>query len=438
MDETTRGTYINNLGYFQSMLETHPEKPDYFLPVAAMYAYLEKYEEVHSVCSKGLVLNPGHTQLQTLLAESMFQMGRKDEARELLFDILSSDEDNYKALKLLGMIFKNDENRSEAIKYLRTAYLKAPEDNELVALLEGVGGSVDRSVQSVPPQRHDEDFEEDDSENIQFNVSANISNAESIMADLLRDMIAQKSAGDMPVAANAARFAAPIPSKPIVGKELTDDEILRVLSDAPPQQDVQAAKETVHNVDIPTPAEANLADMLNSLSQDAEGLIPETEFVSTEDRDILMPIGAEPQFSFDADFMSELEEAPMPLEPFPPSEEQTGNAQMGDPAEESINEAEYIDTLSPDRLISWLQEAVPSPTHPSEHGDILEFEGDALSDWTSEEDVNKDDAFIPEPIVPADLIDRVFKESGMDDSDAEDERITPESVKREKKSEEKE
>ncbi len=188
MDDRIYARYMSNVAYFLSKLETAPESY-YFIPIALAYNKLGKYDETISICRKGLEHFPSSCPARVLLAEAYLYKGDTDQARDLLFDVLVEDGDNYKALKLLGIIYQTLEMNDEAIRYLRGAYIRSPEDVELKKTLKELGASVDiDDILKESTGNANLSAEEEDEESKTFmEIEQKIKNAELVMADLASD-----------------------------------------------------------------------------------------------------------------------------------------------------------------------------------------------------------------------------------------------------------
>lgn len=138
MEEKTKSIYLADLDYFSARMEEDATQ-ELYLPMAMLYCRLEKYDEAAELCKTWMDKYPDHTQLKVFYARAMLEKGHRDEARETLYDAIMMDEDNYMALKLLGILHRAESNKAEAIRYIRAAYLKAPEDDELGGWLEELG-----------------------------------------------------------------------------------------------------------------------------------------------------------------------------------------------------------------------------------------------------------------------------------------------------------
>lgn len=176
----------------------------FYLPIAVIYQKLDKHNEAIETCREGLKFYENHTQLQVVLAESLARMGNKDEAIDVLADILVSDEDNYKALKILGWIHKDSENNTEAGKYLQAAYMKAPEDEDLLIWLEDLG--ISPNAYKEPERATFIEDEEDafNDDELNYNVEQHVTEAYAAIAALMKELASFMDGG------GGAATAAPV------------------------------------------------------------------------------------------------------------------------------------------------------------------------------------------------------------------------------------
>ena len=188
MEERIYARYMSDVAYFLTKLEAAPESY-YFIPIALAYNKLKKYDETISLCKIGLSYFPSNCGAKVLLAEASIYTGDTDFARDLLFDVLTEDGDNYKALKLLGVIYRSLEMNDEALKYFTGAYLRSPEDIELKKTIEDMGGSVDIDdiLGSIQGSHTVSEGEEDEEAKTFQEIELKIKNAELVMADLVAD-----------------------------------------------------------------------------------------------------------------------------------------------------------------------------------------------------------------------------------------------------------
>ena len=190
MDERTHARYMSDIAYFLSKMEAEPNS-GYFIPIALAYNKLEKYDETIAMCKTAVERFPSNCAAKTFLAEAYVYKGFFDQARDLLFDVTAEDDNNYKALKLLGIICKEKGDNAEALKYLTGAFIRSPEDEEVRNMIDELGGTLN------PVEIYDErmkrqsqnaaDSEEDEELKTYQEIDKRIRNAEIIMADLVSD-----------------------------------------------------------------------------------------------------------------------------------------------------------------------------------------------------------------------------------------------------------
>ncbi len=196
MDERVYARYMSNLSYFIDKLE-EKKTSKYHLPIALSYLKLEKYEEAVAVCNAALLIFPSHCPTKTLLAEGNINLGELDLAKEILFEVISEDEDNYKALKLLAFTMRQLNNNDGAIKYYKAAYFLAPEDEELLESLNDLGESIDLdqilAMKNKNPKKETHNVE--GATNFS-DISQSIKNAELMIEDLAKDIEGNESKFD--------------------------------------------------------------------------------------------------------------------------------------------------------------------------------------------------------------------------------------------------
>lgn len=237
MDERTHASYLSDLDFFQTQLES-TSNPFLYLPVAMLNVRMGNFAEAISFCNAGAKVYPAYHHLNVIKSEALINTGRKDEAREILFDIVVMDEDNFKALKLLGLICKTDGDKKGAVMYLRAAFMKAPEDVELLTWLEELGGLPIPTMKDIEEASGVEDFTGAAHDDLYtFDVEGMIEEAKGAISELMDEMNKYKSAGktindmlsDDAAAEEAAKSEEEI-SASLRGEGISDDEILSALS----------------------------------------------------------------------------------------------------------------------------------------------------------------------------------------------------------------
>ncbi len=476
MKDKTKAVYLADLDYFQSLAEENPDI-DLNTQIAFIYLRLGKYDDAIAALNNALEKQPSHTQLQVMLAEAFIGVGRKDEAREALLDIVITDSNNYKALKLLGSIFRSENDAEKSLKYLRAAYLKAPEDTELLTWLDELGG-LDNFVDTQHAQStvniNDGMFDNDDSAS--FDIETMLKTGENALSALMKDISSYKSAGktlDDMISDHAAERAVQN-----ADSDAHEDNGTNTSSD--PQSHTDTAEDTDDNAildlpEIPGQIHNLLTESANNGSADNESAdhngINETAQQHTQDGDVpgtaLPAVETEPTAStpHDAPQGNDRVTPPLMLEPeniihqnSEHNEAAPGNisspdntiamsSQHSDNSDESGSPA---DTLPKPELlavsdedndgeplhIDKLQSAEPAAPDPDDVTNLP-----ALPFAVSEDmDDVQDDMEIPEadfnaaldiftnmpnvlpaeevvddaPFIPADLVESVYHEAGVD------------------------
>ena len=156
MNDKTKSVYMADLDYFVTLLEKEPDAKLH-LPAALLYSKLGRYDDAIKTAKEGLALYPDYTQLKVIMAEALVSLGLYREAGKILHDVLMTDENNYKASKLVGAILRQEGNEEKALKYLQTALLLAPEDREIPTWLR----TMESGTPTQPLVAKEEDEEPD-------------------------------------------------------------------------------------------------------------------------------------------------------------------------------------------------------------------------------------------------------------------------------------
>ena len=266
------------------------------------------------MCKTAVERFPSNCAAKTFLAEAYVYKGFFDQARELLFDVTAEDDNNYKALKLLGIICKEKGDNTEALKYLTGAFIRSPEDEEVRKMIDELGGTLN------PGQIYDErmkrqsqnaaESEEDEDLKTYQEIDNRIRNAEIIMADLVSDtsINARNYADDedfhsddpndyMPLITQhedeeESLSGSPDDFLPQINKSEETQEPVETLSFNEEREDLTEALQEENSVNE-TPEDNDTADLLSVLSSEenasedlAEALQKENSFNETsEDND---------------------------------------------------------------------------------------------------------------------------------------------------------
>ena len=274
MDERTHARYMSDIAYFLSKMEAEPNS-GYFIPIALAYNKLEKYDETIAMCKTAIERFPANCAAKTFLAEAYVYKGQFELAKDYLFDVTAEDDNNYKALKLLGIICKENGDTAEAIKYLTGAYIRSPEDKEVRAMIEELGGSLN------PAQIYDErmkrqsqaayESEEDEELRTFQEIDQRIRNAEIIMADLVSD-----------TSITARNYA-----EEDINSDNPNDFMPLIETHEPVEEDTDS--DSVENNDNIE----NVEDIAENSNNEEHSILSEEESSNKEDNDLLSALSEE-------------------------------------------------------------------------------------------------------------------------------------------------
>ncbi len=93
----------------------------------------ERYEEVLDCCAKALALRSGMHEARHLMAQALRQLGRKEEAREVLETLLEHLPTNEMLVRELAELLMELEDYEEAYIYWQRAALRQPDDAGVLA-----------------------------------------------------------------------------------------------------------------------------------------------------------------------------------------------------------------------------------------------------------------------------------------------------------------
>ena len=285
---------MSDIAYFLSKMEAEPNS-SYFIPIALAYNKLEKYDETIAMCKTAIERFPSNCAAKTFLAEAYVYKGLFDQAGELLFDVTAEDDNNYKALKLLGIICKEKGDTTEALKYLTGAFIRAPEDEEVRKMIDELGGTLNpgeiydermkRQSQSVADDEEDED---EDLKTYQ-EIDNRIRNAEIIMADLVSDTTISARNYD-----EEEDFHSDDPNDymPLITKHedeeeetLSDDpnDFLPTINKAEPEKEEISENKVENKTDDENQTDEKSEDLADALSGNQEEKTESEEEKSTDD-----------------------------------------------------------------------------------------------------------------------------------------------------------
>ena len=176
-----KSRYLRDIEYFSKKIEQIPNSKCYY-PLAFAYLQLQKYDDVIDVCEKGLEKHPDYMQLATLMGESFLSKGLREEARAILESVVAADSFNFRALKLLGDIYRDENKLEQAIENYRRAYKLSPESEELKKILAELNQGREEVITA-------EDKVED-----KYSLDADL---DKIMDDIFKNVNVSQATGDV-------------------------------------------------------------------------------------------------------------------------------------------------------------------------------------------------------------------------------------------------
>jgi tetratricopeptide (TPR) repeat protein len=171
--DEVRSRYLRDIEYFSKKIEQNPNSKCYY-PLAFAYLQLQKFDDVIEICEKGLEKHPDYMQLATLMGEAYLRKGMLEEARAILESVVKVDTLNFKALKLLGDIYKSENNEEKALEYYKRAYKISPESEELKKILSEFQSNVDEIIIPKAEPQKDEYAIDGDIDKIMDDIFKNL------------------------------------------------------------------------------------------------------------------------------------------------------------------------------------------------------------------------------------------------------------------------
>ena len=115
----------------------------FFAPLANEYRKAGDFEQAVFICQEYLPQQPGHMSGHIVYGQTLFDMGRDEEARAVFETALTLDPENLIALKHLGDIARQAGDFEGSRSWYQRVLEADPRNDEIVQILEAMGG-VDR------------------------------------------------------------------------------------------------------------------------------------------------------------------------------------------------------------------------------------------------------------------------------------------------------
>ena len=131
----------------------------YFAPLANEYRKAGDFEQAVFICQEYLPQQPGHMSGHIVYGQTLFDMGRDEEAEAVFETALTLDPENLIALKHLGDIARQAGDVDGARSWYQRVLEADPRNDEIMQVLESIGGAdigLGARVMAEPSSRADE------------------------------------------------------------------------------------------------------------------------------------------------------------------------------------------------------------------------------------------------------------------------------------------
>jgi Flp pilus assembly protein TadD len=118
----------------------------FFAPLANEYRKAGDFEQAVFICQEYLPQQPGHMSGHIVYGQTLFDMGRDEEARAVFETALTLDPENLIALKHLGDIARQAGDVDGARGWYQRVLDADPRNDEIMQVLESIAGGDARLV----------------------------------------------------------------------------------------------------------------------------------------------------------------------------------------------------------------------------------------------------------------------------------------------------
>src|SRR5690242_3367983 len=122
----------------------------FFAPLANEYRKAGDFEQAVFICQEYLPQQPGHMSGHIVYGQTLFDMGRDEEARAVFETALTLDPENLIALKHLGDIARQAGDFEGSRSWYQRVLEADPRNDEIMQILETMGGSDGFVPPSIP------------------------------------------------------------------------------------------------------------------------------------------------------------------------------------------------------------------------------------------------------------------------------------------------
>ncbi len=266
----------------------------YFAPLANEYRKAGDFEQAVFICQEYLPQQPGHMSGHIVYGQTLFDMGRDEEAKAVFETALTLDPENLIALKHLGDIARQAGDIDGARSWYQRVLEADPRNDEIMQVLESIGGADiglgAAPVPEVPSRREDSALSFGEIAPSDLESSIEPSYRESDSSEEL--VLEQSVDAELPVAELAAVEPEPPPFTP------SDEPVVQRTAEA--------------DAEAPVPELLDLDDFsigeMGTLGEDVPESEPEAE-----------PVVAGAGINFDSDIAEPADEG-VPTDDFLPAE----------------------------------------------------------------------------------------------------------------------
>ncbi|HMG12747.1 MAG TPA: tetratricopeptide repeat protein [Gemmatimonadaceae bacterium] len=140
----------DRLRELQQKFEENPRR--YFAPLANEYRKGGQPKRAIEICRSQLTQMPGHMSGQIVYAQSLYECGEFDEARQVFERALALDPENLIALRSLGDMSLQSGNTVEARKWYQRLLDADPKDPTVIALVTEIDSAAEATPVPTPQE----------------------------------------------------------------------------------------------------------------------------------------------------------------------------------------------------------------------------------------------------------------------------------------------
>ncbi|HMG00235.1 MAG TPA: tetratricopeptide repeat protein, partial [Gemmatimonadaceae bacterium] len=140
----------DRLRELQQKFEENPRR--YFAPLANEYRKGGQPKRAIEICRSQLTQMPGHMSGQIVYAQSLYECGEFDEAKQVFERALALDPENLIALRSLGDMSLQSGNTIDARKWYTRLLEADPHDAAVIALVSEIDASAEAEPVATPQE----------------------------------------------------------------------------------------------------------------------------------------------------------------------------------------------------------------------------------------------------------------------------------------------